>query len=110
MSCLGRPAHQRVKSIERPSSIPKYSPSHGGSIETHQFFAAPISFVAINSNDVEKYPDDGPEHMKTLAEELSWRFPFCLDASQELAKTFQAACFEPLLDFVDMVLRVQQPF
>lgn len=59
---------------------------------SQEFFAAPVSFVAINSNDIEKYPLDGPEHMKTLAEELSWRFPFCLDSSQELAKTFQAAC------------------
>ena len=53
---------------------------------------APVSFVAINSNDVENYPQDGPEHMKTLAEELNWSFPFCLDEDQQLAKTFQAAC------------------
>ena len=59
---------------------------------TQEFFAAPVSFVAINSNDVEKYPQDGPEHMKELAKELSWGFPFCLDADQQLAKTFQAAC------------------
>jgi thiol-disulfide isomerase/thioredoxin len=54
--------------------------------------AAPLSIIAINSNDVEKYPQDGPDAMKALAEELSWSFPYCLDASQELAKTFQAAC------------------
>tara|TARA_B100000683_G_scaffold274267_1_gene321945 strand:- start:3183 stop:3770 length:588 start_codon:yes stop_codon:yes gene_type:complete len=53
---------------------------------------APVSFVAVNSNDVDKYPQDGPEHMKTLAEELNWNFPFCLDEDQQLAKTFQAAC------------------
>ncbi len=54
--------------------------------------AAPLSIIAISSNDVEKYPQDGPAEMKALAEELSWHFPYCLDESQELAKTFQAAC------------------
>ena len=53
---------------------------------------APLSIIAISSNDVENYPQDGPTEMKALAEQLGWQFPYCLDDSQELAKTFQAAC------------------
>ena len=53
---------------------------------------APLSIIAISSNDVENYPQDGPAEMKALAEQLGWRFPYCLDDSQDLAKTFQAAC------------------
>jgi peroxiredoxin len=51
-----------------------------------------ISFVAINANDLEKYPQDGPEHMKELAEEMGWTFPFLFDDTQEVAKTYRAAC------------------
>lgn len=58
----------------------------------NDYAAAPLSIVAISSNDVEKYPQDGPVEMKALAEQLGWTFPYCLDESQELAKTFQAAC------------------
>ena len=36
-----------------------------------------------------KLPQDGPAEMKALAEQLGWRFPYCLDDSQDLAKAFQ---------------------
>jgi len=51
-----------------------------------------ISFVAINSNDVEKYPDDSPENMKKVAEEFGYPFPYLFDETQETAKAYQAAC------------------
>lgn len=51
-----------------------------------------ISFIAINSNDVEKYPDDSPENMKKVADELGYPFPYLLDETQEVAKAYQAAC------------------
>ena len=51
-----------------------------------------VAFVAINSNDVETYPQDGPEHMKTLAEQLGWKFPFLFDEVQSVAKAYDAAC------------------
>ncbi|WP_044747744.1 thioredoxin family protein [Bacillus alveayuensis] len=51
-----------------------------------------ISFIAINSNDVEKYPDDSPENMKKVAEELGYPFPYLFDETQEVAKAYQAAC------------------
>jgi peroxiredoxin len=51
-----------------------------------------ISFVAINSNDVENYPDDSPEKMKEVAEELGYPFPYLFDETQEVAKAYDAAC------------------
>ena len=51
-----------------------------------------VAIVAINSNDVEKYPDDAPEKMKTFADENGWEFPYLLDETQEVAKAYRAAC------------------
>jgi hypothetical protein len=48
--------------------------------------------VAINSNDVETYPQDAPDRMKELASSKRWRFPYLFDESQDVAKAFKAAC------------------
>lgn len=57
-----------------------------------QIFPMGIGTVAINSNDLEKYPQDGPEFMKTFATEYGWEFPYLIDESQEVAKAYGAAC------------------
>jgi peroxiredoxin len=51
-----------------------------------------LGIVAISSNDADKYPDDSPEFLKEMAETLGFTFPFCYDATQEVAKAYQAAC------------------
>ncbi len=51
-----------------------------------------VSFVAINSNDAEQYPEDSPENMKKVAEELGYPFPYLYDETQEVAKAYDAAC------------------
>lgn len=51
-----------------------------------------IGVVAINSNDVEKYPDDSPEKMREEAQRLNYGFPYLFDASQAVAKAYHAAC------------------
>jgi len=51
-----------------------------------------VGFVAINSNDVRNYPQDGPVHMKELAEREGWEFPYLLDADQQVARAYRAAC------------------
>jgi len=51
-----------------------------------------VAFVAINSNDVENYPDDSSENMKALAQKLGWKFPFLFDADQSVAHAYDAAC------------------
>ena len=51
-----------------------------------------VSFVAINSNDVQNYPDDSPERMKEVAEEKGYQFPYLFDETQEVARAYDAAC------------------
>ena len=48
--------------------------------------------VAINSNDVKTHPSDSPERMKEDAERYGYTFPYLFDESQEVAKTYRAAC------------------
>ncbi len=58
-----------------------------------------LAAVAINSNDVESYPQDGPDAMARLAREESWRFPFLFDRTQEVARSMQARCTPDLFLF-----------
>lgn len=51
-----------------------------------------LHIIAVSSNDVEHYPQDDPEAMKDLAQNLGWTFPYLYDESQQVAKAFKAAC------------------
>jgi len=51
-----------------------------------------VAVVAINANDVEKYPDDSPEKMIEEVREAGYTFPYLFDESQEVAKAYKAAC------------------
>jgi len=58
-----------------------------------------IGIVAISSNDVEAYPQDGPAEMKKQAERLGFRFPYLYDETQEVARAYDAACTPDLFLF-----------
>ena len=51
-----------------------------------------VSSVAICSNDVINYPDDDPIKMKALALEKKFPFYYLYDETQEVAKSYDAAC------------------
>ncbi len=51
-----------------------------------------VVFIAINSNDVLKYPDDNPANMQKEALKLNYTFPYLFDETQEVARAYQAAC------------------
>ncbi|MEC8832285.1 MAG: thioredoxin family protein, partial [Bacteroidota bacterium] len=51
-----------------------------------------IKFIAISSNDVENYPQDGPDLMKEKAKEEGYTFPYLYDETQTVAKEYDAAC------------------
>lgn len=51
-----------------------------------------VSFIAINSNDVENYPEDAPDKMSIVAKVLKYPFPYLFDKRQEVAKAYDAAC------------------
>ena len=51
-----------------------------------------IQFIAISSNDVVNYPQDAPHLMKLKAKEEGYSFPYLYDETQEVAKSYDAAC------------------
>jgi peroxiredoxin len=57
-----------------------------------EFSQKGLAIIAINSNDAEQYPGDGPEAMRDDARRFGYHFPYCVDADQSVAKAFQAAC------------------
>ena len=69
-----------------------------------------FGFVAISSNDVENYPDDGPAEMWQTARKHNFTFPYLYDATQEIAKAYDAACTPDFYVFdnrLDLVYRGQ---
>lgn len=57
-----------------------------------EYQAKGVAVVGINSNDVERYPDDAPDKMAEAAKTYGFTFPYLFDASQEVAKAYRAAC------------------
>lgn len=55
-------------------------------------YGATVGIVAIQSNDVDAYPDDSPDMMKQEAAERGYTFPYLFDADQSVAKAYTAAC------------------
>lgn len=51
-----------------------------------------VAVVGINSNDVENFPEDRPEMMAKVAKEKEFTFPYLYDETQEVAKSYMAAC------------------
>ena len=58
-----------------------------------------VGFVAISANDVQAYPEDGPEEMKQTATRLGYPFPYLYDESQEVARAYTALCTPDLFIF-----------
>jgi peroxiredoxin len=59
----------------------------------------PISIVAVSSNDAVTYPDDAPEGLKRQAETMGFRFPYLYDETQDVARSYHAACTPDLFLF-----------
>ena len=51
-----------------------------------------LAILAISANDAEAYPDDAPQSLKSWAQDLGFTFPLCYDESQDVAKSYTAAC------------------
>ncbi|HKE95710.1 MAG TPA: thioredoxin family protein [Povalibacter sp.] len=51
-----------------------------------------IAVVAINSNDIETYAQDGPAGMAEEASSAGYTFPYLFDATQDVARAYRAAC------------------
>jgi thiol-disulfide isomerase/thioredoxin len=51
-----------------------------------------LKVIAINSNDVANYPEDSPEKMIEFSKACAFSFPYLYDETQEIAKSYKAAC------------------
>jgi peroxiredoxin len=49
-----------------------------------------VRFLAVASNDAERYPADGPERIAQFVSEQDWPIPYAYDASQEVARALGA--------------------
>ncbi|NND81232.1 MAG: thioredoxin family protein [Gammaproteobacteria bacterium] len=58
----------------------------------NEYLERGIAVIAISANDIQAYPQDGPQPMREFAAQHGFKFPYCLDQSQEVAKAFGAAC------------------
>jgi len=64
-----------------------------------EYEAKGLKVVAIMSNSIEEFPQDGPEGMKKEAQEAGYVFPYLFDKDQNVAKAFKAACTPDLFLF-----------
>lgn len=67
--------------------------------DANQLLDEDVGVVAIMSNDYRAYPDDSPEKMFDFATEYGFRFPYLLDESQEVARTYDAVCTPDFFGF-----------
>jgi len=51
-----------------------------------------VGVVAVNSNDAGQYPEDSPEKMREEAARRGYAFPYLVDASQQVARAYNAQC------------------
>lgn len=58
----------------------------------NDYISKGVSFIAISSNSIQTHPQDGPEQMKDLGEQLNFPFPYLYDETQDTARAYGAAC------------------
>jgi len=58
-----------------------------------------INSIAIMSNDPTDYPEDSFDNMVKIARQFNFPFPYVLDETQEVAKTYGALCTPDFFGF-----------
>ena len=64
-----------------------------------EYQARGLAIVGVNSNDIDAFPEDGPDGMRDEATGAGYVFPYLFDETQEVAKRFRAACTPDLYLF-----------
>jgi hypothetical protein len=60
--------------------------------DTRELAQHGIGCVAIMSNDPADYPEDSFDNMRRVAEEYAFPFPYLMDETQQVAKSYGAVC------------------
>ena len=58
-----------------------------------------VNAIAIMSNDPTDYPEDGFEHMQSVAQEFAFPFPYVIDPTQQVARAYGAVCTPDFFGF-----------
>lgn len=67
--------------------------------DTRELAGYGIGSIAVMSNDPTEYPEDSWDHMVKIAKELAFPFPYVLDETQQVAKTYGAVCTPDFFGF-----------
>ena len=51
-----------------------------------------LGILAISANSIETHPQDDPDNMREQVKRANFNFPYAYDATQEVAKSYTAAC------------------
>jgi peroxiredoxin len=80
---------------------------HDRIVETaHDYEGRGVRFLAVNSNDADRYPADSPAAMRERVDRESWPFPYLWDETQEAARAWGARV-TPHLFVLDGELRLR---
>ena len=60
--------------------------------DTSELKAMGLNTVAIMSNNPDEYEEDSFENMQKIAKEMNFPFPYLIDETQEVAKSYGAVC------------------
>jgi len=61
-------------------------------VKLYEEFEAEVGIIVINSNDPDRYPEDGMKGMRELVKKYRVKFPYVVDKTQEIARIYQAQC------------------
>lgn len=60
--------------------------------DADELIANGINVLAVMSNDYRDYAEDSPENMIKFATQYGFNFPYLIDETQEIGKTYGAIC------------------
>ena len=67
--------------------------------ETRALREIGIGTIAIMPNDIDSYPEDSFANMKAFATRYGFSFPYVIDTTQEVARTYGAQCTPDFFGF-----------
>lgn len=67
--------------------------------DMRELSALGIGSIAVMSNDVENYPDDSFDNMEAFKAKHGFSFPYVIDETQAVARTYDAVCTPDFFGF-----------
>lgn len=58
----------------------------------HDYLPQGVGILAISANSIDTHPQDSPENLREQVKRADFNFPYAYDATQDVAKSYTAAC------------------